>query len=417
MHLSTTLFVTITSVLLAFARSNSLINDVESPGKPKGEYIITFKSNNRPSCITHNPNVIYHYTIINGVAGRFTDDEIKELQASPDVEGVYEDHDDMISVNTHSEQDDPANTYSDKDKPVNTGIQRNATWGLARLSSKNKLTYTNITATNFTFYYNPIAGFNVDIYVVDSGVNINHTDFGGRAQWGTTFGAYPDRDDNGHGTMCAGLAAGTTYGVAKLANIIAVKVIGYNITKSRLRDIVYGLEWVQQQTRITDHPSVVNLSIGSKITYWPLDLAVINKFQLVNENIPVVVAAGNEAEDARQYSPAGLPEAITVAASNITDQETWWSNYGPAVDIFAGGENIVSTQTNSTTATTIDSGTSFSTAYVTGLVAILLASGKHPPAELKKSLIKFALHGVLTNVSQQTPNILATNGLLHKPLD
>ncbi|KAG6871065.1 hypothetical protein C0995_008686 [Termitomyces sp. Mi166 len=251
---------------------------------------------------------------------------------------------------------------------------------------------------------------------------LTQTDFGGRARWGTTFGAYPDRDDNGHGTMCAGLAAGTTYGVAKLANIIAVKVIGYNITKSRLRDIVYGLEWVRQQTQITGRSSVVNLSLGSSKPYKPLDTAVVNqadykKFQLMKENISVVVAAGNQAKDARQISPARVPGAITVAASNIDDEQTWWSNYGPAVDIFAGGEDIVSTQTNSTNATTIDSGTSFSTAYVTGLVAVLLASGKCPPAELKKSLIDYAQHKVLIKVSKDTPNLLAANGLLHKSLD
>ncbi|KAG6859777.1 hypothetical protein C0995_004191 [Termitomyces sp. Mi166 len=178
------------------------------------------------------------------------------------------------------------------------------------------------------------------------------TDFGGRARWGTTFGAYPDKDDNGHGT------------------------------------IVYGLEWVQHQTRITGRSSVVNLSIGARKLYEPLDTAVIN------------VAAGNEAMDAKYYSPARVSEAITVAALNITDQQTWWSNYGPAVDIFAGGENIVSTQTNSTTATTINSGTSLSTAYVTGLVAMFLTTGPLTPADLKKALNQFALHNILLNLKK-----------------
>ncbi|KAG6901931.1 hypothetical protein C0995_006642 [Termitomyces sp. Mi166 len=288
MHFSTALFLTVALILPAFAECNSLINDVKSSGESKGEYIVTFKSNNRPSCITHNnTNVIYDYTIINGVAGltlpnkgRFTNDEIKELQASPDVEGVYQDHD---------------------------------------------------------------GGFEVDIYVVDS--------------------------------------AGTTYGVAKLANIVAVKVIG--------QKIIYGLEWVHQQTQITGHPSVVNLAIGAEGIYEPLDEAVIN------------VAAGNFAMDVKYFSPAHVPDAITVAASNIADQQTWWSNYGPAVDIFAGGEYIVTTQTNSTTATTIKSGTSMSTAYVTGLVATFLTTGKHTPAEVKKFLNDCALSNVLEYVSKE----------------
>ncbi|KAG6887195.1 hypothetical protein C0995_000497 [Termitomyces sp. Mi166 len=366
MHFS--LFVTIALVLPAFAASNSLINDVESPGEPKGEYIVTFKSNNRPSCITHNnPNVIYHYTIINGVAGIFTDDEIQELQASPDVEGVYQDHDGIVVANTYTNNQPPAN---------NTAIQRNATWGLSRMSSYTRLAYTNLTGTNFTFYYNPIGGFGVDIYVVDSGININHTDFGGRARWGKTAGKYPNEDNDGHGTHCA----------------------------------IYGLEWARREINITGRPSVINLCMGARGIFRPLDNAV---FRLIQDNIPVVIAAGNDGMDARFFSPSGVPGAVTVAASNIADEETLWTNYGDAINIFAGGEKIVSAATNSTTGTKIMSGTSMSAAYVTGLVAVFLTTGKHTPAEVLEYLNKTAQHNKLDHVSDNTTNTLATNGLLH----
>ncbi|KAG6887877.1 hypothetical protein C0995_011999 [Termitomyces sp. Mi166 len=349
MHFSPALFVTIALVLPAFAASDSLINDVESPG----EYIVTFKSNNRPSGITHhNPNVIYHYTIINGVAGIFTDDEIQELQASPDVEGVYQDHDGIVVANTYTNNQSPAN---------NTAIQRNATWGLSRMSSYTRLAYTNLTGINFTFYYNPIGGFGVDIYVVDSGVNINHTDFGGCARWGKTAGKYPNKDNDGHGTYCA----------------------------------IYGLDWARQKIWVTGRPSVINLSVGAKDIYKPLDDANI---RLIQEKIPVVIAAGNEGRDAWLYSPSGILGAVTVAASNIADEETTWTNYGSAIDIFAGGENIVSAATNSTTGTKIMSGTSMSAAYVTGLVAVFLTTGKHTPAEVLEYLNQTAQHNKLDHL-------------------
>ncbi|KAG6886911.1 hypothetical protein C0995_003353, partial [Termitomyces sp. Mi166 len=264
-----------------------------------------------------------HLVNVTRYTGKFTDKDIQELQANPNVEGIYED----IAGNGAIDQ-------------------TNATWGLARLSSKKKLEYWNIIATNFTFHYYYGAGQGVDIYIVDSGVYINHTDFGGHAKWGKTFHGYPNMDDNGHGTHCAGLAAGTTYGVAKHANIIAVKVLDKNL--------IYGLEYVQESAKASGHPSIVSASL-TWAPFPPLDEAVA---KLIAENILLVTAAGNGAKDASLFSPGHAPTAITVAASNITDQQTSWSNYGPAVALFAPGENIVSTWIGKRKATQVRSGTS-----------------------------------------------------------
>ncbi|KAG6860831.1 hypothetical protein C0995_007075 [Termitomyces sp. Mi166 len=340
MHFSATFLVTAFLVLQVFAGSSLLVNDAKSLSEIKDEYIVTFKSNNRPSFITHNnTDVIYHYNIINGVAGKFTAKQIKELQASPDVERIYEDHDGIATINSAPSND--------------TSIQRNATWGLACLSSKTPLTYKNVIATNFTFYYYALAGYKVDIYVVDSGININHTDFDGRARWGKTFGGYPDIDDHGHGTHCAGLAAGKTYGVARKAEIIAVKTGGCDLKKVKISDTISGLEWVHEQIKASSHHSVVLLNIGVNGTSQVYDDAVIS---LTNDDIPV--AAGNMAKPASYFSPGHLPSTITVASSTISDQEASSSNFGDAIDIFAPGQDIVSTGIGSTTATKVDSGTS-----------------------------------------------------------
>ncbi|KAG6887423.1 hypothetical protein C0995_015488, partial [Termitomyces sp. Mi166 len=235
---------------------------------------------------------------------KFIDKDIQELQANPNVEGIYED----IAGN-------------------GAVYQTNATWGLARLSSKKKLEYWNIIATNFTFNYYPSAGQGVDIYVIDSGVYVNHTDFGGRARWGKTFGGYPDIDGHGHGTHCAAIAAGTTYGVAKHANIIAVKVIDERL-HGWVSDMIYGLDYVYESVKASA------------------------------ENILLFAAAGNDATDASLFSPGHAASAITVAASNITDYQTAKSNYGPAVDLFAPGKNIVSAWIGNEKATQVISGTS-----------------------------------------------------------
>ncbi|KAG6900417.1 hypothetical protein C0995_003689 [Termitomyces sp. Mi166 len=330
MYFSAAFFASIALVFPTFAISNHLVNVTKSAGITNGGYIVTFKSNNATLSFANGNVKVHCYKIINGCTGKFIDKDIQELQANPNVEGIYED----IAGN-------------------GAVYQTNATWGLARLSSKEKLEYWNIIATNFTFNYYPSAGQGVDIYVIDLGVYVNHTDFGGRARWGKTFGEYPDIDGHGHGTHCAAIAAGTTYGVAKHANIIAVKVIDERL-HGWVSDMIYGLDYVYESVKASGKPSIVSASLTWD-AFLPLDRAVA---KLTAENILLFAAAGNDATDASLFSPGRAPSAITVAASNITDYQTAKSNYGPAVDLFAPGENIVSAWIGNEKATQVISGTS-----------------------------------------------------------
>ncbi|KAG6871641.1 hypothetical protein C0995_001949 [Termitomyces sp. Mi166 len=337
------------------------------------------------------------FDIIDACAGKFNDQCIQKLRANPDVEGIYEDG--IGHLNAAPEWPKPA-IHS---KYVN--IRTNATWGLARMSSKVKLKYTNITGTDFKFYYDPRGGQSSDIYIIDTGVYVEHADFGGRARWGATFYGLPNIDKAGHGTFCAGLAAGTTYGVAKKANIIAVKVTegtGTGPASATLNALTY----VRNQALRSGRPSVVSISLGFK-ALKPLDDAV-NK--LADYQIPVVVAAGNDAKDASLYSPGRAYNAITIAASNIYDQETRFTNHGPAVYMFAPGRKIISTFIGNKHAVALHSGTSASAPYVAGIVATFQIYGK-----LSIGLVKYALHNVsLLNVLEHskaymTPNRLAQN--------
>ncbi|KAG6860401.1 hypothetical protein C0995_011607 [Termitomyces sp. Mi166 len=353
-------------------------------GETNGGYIVMFKSNNATHSFANGNNMVtYCYEIINACAGEFTDNCIQELQANSDVEGIYEDG--IGGINAASEWAQ--------------AIQTNATWGLARLSSKTQLKYTNVTATDFTFYYDPEAGQSSDIYVIDTGVYLNHTDFGGRARWGATFAGKPNVDENGHGTFCAGLAAGATYGVAKKANIIAVKVM--NGTGIR------GLDYVHQTAQISGRSSVVSFSLTWE-ALQPLDDAVD---KLAHYEIPVVVSAGNNATNASLFSPGRASSAITIAASNILDQQIVASNSGEAIFMFAPGSNIISAYIGNKDATAIHSGTSASAAYVAGIVASFQIHGKMSVNWMKFDLDVASLKGILKdNKASMTPNRLAQNG-------
>jgi cerevisin len=172
---------------------------------------------------------------------------------------------------------------------------------LARISHRPKLTFSTFTK----YEYDVSGGQGVDVYVIDTGINVNHVEFQGRAKWGTTV-PQPDIDEdgNGHGTHCAGTIASRKYGVAKGANVIAVKVLGSNGSGS-MSDVVGGVLWAAtkaqkkakaaaveyQATGKTSHKgSVANMSLGGGKSR-ALDDAV-NK--AVNAGLHFAVAAGKQ---------------------------------------------------------------------------------------------------------------------------
>ncbi|KAH0586743.1 hypothetical protein H2248_007954 [Termitomyces sp. 'cryptogamus'] len=289
--------------------------------------------------------------------------------------------------------------------------QTNATWGLARLSSVKKLANQNSNALNFQYLRETTAGLGVDVYVIDTGVYINHVEFGGRARWGATFGGYVSMDKNGHGTHCAGTVAGSSVGVARAASIIAVKVLGDN-GQGIVSDIISGLDWVYNQAKTSGRPSIVSMSLSSNSPSTPLDSAVTS---LTTIGVHAVVAAGNNNLDATNMSPARASGAITVGATNIADSRASFSNYGSVVALFAPGENIISTWFTGPTALVSLSGTSMATPHVAGLVASFISSkGRVSPATMRSTLKNLTVQGILANIPAGTVNQLAQNGLARK---
>ena len=287
-------------------------------------------------------------------------------------------------------------------------------WGLSRISSEN-LPFSAFT--KYTYLSDDGAGVNV--YVIDTGIFPNHAEFEGRAKAAfvsTELSSEGLIDQHGHGTHVSGTIAGKTYGVAKKANIIGVKVLGAEGVGT-LAGLLEGLEWVhrdfQAKKRVSPDKAkgVVNLSLGgSPGKIQSLDEATITL--ILESGLPVIVAAGNENIDACLTSPAHISSAIKVGASNQQDVMSSFSNYGRCVDILAPGEMILSADKGSTTASVVLSGTSMATPHVTGVVARFLSQsylGTPSPADVKAWLLGSSTKNALN--MQEKPS--TPNRLLH----
>lgn len=285
-------------------------------------------------------------------------------------------------------------------------IRTDAPWGISRISRQTRLPAgSTVEALNYTFDYkfsgmtiNPPSRA-VDVYVIDSGVYTAHVDFGGRAKWGATFGnGFKDADGNGHGTHVAGTIAGTRFGVAKYASIIAVKVLN-DKGRGQTSDIIAGVDWAVTQALSTGRPSVFSISIGG----IPDDVmdAAVNR--AVAMGMHVVVSAGNSGVDSSNQSPARATDVITVGATNISDSRWESSNFGPGVDIYAPGQDVTSAWIRSINDTNRISGTSMAVPHVSGLIAYLLAlEGPRTPADMLARIKQLGPNGVLTDIPADT---------------
>ncbi|KAF7319968.1 hypothetical protein MKEN_00780700 [Mycena kentingensis (nom. inval.)] len=308
--------------------------------------------------------VAHVYEHLGGYAGRFSAQVVDQLRALPEVDFVERDQ----IVRTQDEVFEVQET------------QKMAPWGLARISHRRKLGLSTLNK----YEHNPQGGEGVDVYVVDTGININHVEFEGRASWGKTIPQNDvDEDGNGHGTHCAGTIASRKYGVAKSAHVIAVKVLGSNGSGS-MSDVVNGVEFALSSaikkkaaadaelkaTGYTAHKgSVASMSLGGGKSE-ALDRAVN---AAVDKGLHFAVAAGNDNRDACNYSPAAAEKAVTVGASTVGDARAYFSNFGKCVDIFGPGLNIQSTWIGSNTASNKISGTSMATPHVAGQLAYFLS--------------------------------------------
>ncbi|RHZ68372.1 hypothetical protein Glove_295g35 [Diversispora epigaea] len=255
---------------------------------------------------------------------------------------------------------------------------------------------------NNKFAFPESAGLGVDIYVIDTGILVTHKEFENRARFGAALcEGCPDTDDNGHGSHVSGIAAGKTFGVAKRANLIGVKVLDAAGSGAN-SDVIDGMNFVLEDRKKSKNATIVNMSLGGIFSQAVNDATK----KLTDNGVHVVVAAGNEAADACGDSPSSELTAVTVGATEENDDNiAFFSNIGKCVDIFAPGSNILSVGIESDTSTAIFSGTSQASPHVAGTLALMIAKdGYKSPAELTKDLLDLSTKNVVKGLDGDTSN-------------
>jgi subtilisin family serine protease len=275
--------------------------------------------------------------------------------------------------------------------------QSNPPWGLDRIDQRALPLSTSYT-------YDTTAS-NVHAYIIDTGIRTTHGQFGGRAVSGTDAvdNDSNSNDCNGHGTHVAGTVGGSTYGVAKAVQLVGVRVLNC-AGEGTTAGVVAGIDWV---TANAIKPAVANMSLGGGADSV-LDAAVNRS---IAAGISYAVASGNETANACSSSPARVPNAITVNATTRTDAKASFSNFGSCTDIFAPGQDILSSWYTSDTATNTISGTSMATPHVAGAAALILAANpSFTPAQVTSALTTAATPNVVTSPGSGSPNRLLFTG-------
>jgi subtilisin family serine protease len=276
-------------------------------------------------------------------------------------------------------------------------------WGLDRIDQRdlpldNSYTYPN-TASN------------VHAYIIDTGIRFTHTTFGGRASSGFDAVDGGSADDcNGHGTHVAGTIGGSQYGVAKAVLLVAVRVLNC-AGSGTTAGVAAGVDWV---TGNSIKPAVANMSLGGGVD-TTLDNAVANS---IASGVTYGIAAGNSNANACNFSPARVPAAITVGATDINDNRASFSNFGTCVDIFAPGVNITSSWMTSDTATNTISGTSMATPHVVGVAALIAsANPTFTPQQVRDAMVADSTPGKVINPGTGSPNrlLFVNNGGAQPP--
>nr|CEL15203.1 Alkaline serine exoprotease A precursor [Kibdelosporangium sp. MJ126-NF4] len=352
---------------------------LDADGVVRDSFVIVLKNAQQtPTSLgqKYGAKVTHTYkSALNGFAATMTETQARKLAADPAVQYVQANRTFRI---TDTQPNPPS-------------------WGIDRIDQRS-------LPLDKSYTYSTTAS-NVNAYIIDTGIRVTHQTFGGRAKPGfdaITSGGNAN-DCHGHGTHVAGTVGGKEYGVAKAVNLFAVRVLDCNGSGTTAQ-VVAGIDWV---TTNAVKPAVANMSLGGGVDAT-LDAAVKKS---IASGVTYAIASGNSNANACNYSPARVPEAITVNASTDTDARASFSNFGTCTDIFGPGQSIVSSWNTNDTATNNISGTSMATPHVAGGAALYLADNPAAtPQQVRDALVNAASDGKITSPGTGSPNKLLFTG-------
>lgn len=349
-----------------------------------GRYIVTLSktmnSDEMMGRVGVKPSFTYK-SAMRGFAAVLSPLQLKNIRATPGVEAVEQD----------------ATVRALGSTPGDTRAAPASSWGLDRID-QSALPLDGAFTTQGN-------GKGATAYILDTGIDYAHTEFGGRATFG--YDAVGDggagKDCEGHGTHVAGTVGGATYGVARNVSLVSVRVLDCQ-GSGTLSGVIAGFDWVAANAK---RPAVLNASLGGAKS-----VAVNNAANALSDSgVLPVVAAGNESADACNVSPASADSVVTVGATNSDDEETDFSNYGACLSLYAPGAAIVSAKLGGGSVA-LD-GTSMASPHVAGVAALYTAA--HPtasPAEVAGFLDDQSTKDLLSKVTGGSPNKLLFTDVL-----
>ncbi|KAF4589635.1 alkaline proteinase [Ophiocordyceps camponoti-floridani] len=393
--------------------SSLALASVEASTHVDDSYIITLRQSlaedrlqDHLQWVDDTHQAVFNVGEFRGYGGHFDEETINEIKSHPLVVRVEQNQ--FVGVHGIATQ--------------------KGTWGLGTISSR--------VPGQAQYLYDSSAGQDTWAYVLDTGINVDHQDFGGRAVKGADCGnvlCLPGgnfTDTLGHGTHVAGVIAGTRFGVAKKANIVDVKVAGTNNAITVL-STVSALNWAynDMESKGRTNRSVINLSVGGQCNrkldkphgcphapYWGLhgheaELDIIE--MLYQRGVLTIVAAGNDDTEASWVAPAAAPNALTVGAIDRAWTEAGFSNYGAGVNILAPGVNITSAGNRYSDDSRVFGGTSMAVPHVTGLALYLKAlENITDPRLLVDRIMGLASHNSFGLHKKGSPRLVVNNGLV-----